>query len=106
MPRRDVARTGQAQSAIKGDKAHHLGLGEMLRFAAHLPETRIAVAPDPTNQIGYLGQTTCDIGIERPASLHVEPDGVEEVAVDVKLKLPPSVIPNSDRGRAAKPGEP
>ena len=100
-----MAGPGQSQGAVEGDKAHHLGLGEMPRSAPHLPEPGVGLGPDLTDQVGDLGQPAADVGIDRPAGLSVEPGGLEQVAVDVELDLGGRPVADPDGGRAPVPGE-
>src|SRR5512146_982050 len=73
----------------------------MLGTAAHLPEPGIAFGPDAADQVSDLRQPTADIGIDRPAGLRVEPGGLEQIAVNIELKLPGRSVPDPDGCRAA-----
>src|SRR4051812_38341449 len=85
MARRDQAAFGEVPRPIEGDPTHHLRRGEVLGFAAHLPDPGIGPPPDPADEIGCLGQPLSDVTVYAMPAGGVEPSGLEELAVGIEL---------------------
>ncbi len=91
-PSRSVAlrkptRVGHSRRAVERHPAHHLGVGEVTRLAADLPDAAVGLAPDLTDEVCGLGQPAAGLAIESVGSAAVEPRRLHQIAVDVELAL-------------------
>ena len=73
----------------------------MARLTAHLPHPGVGLHPAPCRGVGEVGHERLDLGMEVAQLLAVEPERVEQLAVDVQLHLVPCAVAHSDRRRFA-----
>src|SRR5215218_1585746 len=74
----------------------------MERLAAHLPYARVGLLPAPGGRAGEVGHEPLDLRVQLAELLPVEPEGVEQLAVDVELDLVPGPVPHA-HGRGLAP---
>ena len=72
----------------------------MRGLAAHLPDAGVGLAPDAADEVGDLGESPAGLAVEPPAGLRVDQRGLEQVAVDVELRLRGGGVADPDRARA------
>src|SRR5215211_8264257 len=75
----------------------------MPRLAAHLPHPRIGLRPAPGGGVREIRHERLDLGVEVAQLLPVEPERVEQLAVDVELNLVPCAVADPDRPRLPPP---
>ena len=73
----------------------------MLRVAAHLPHAGVALLPARGGGVRELGHELLDLGVQLAELLVVEPERVEQLAVDVELRLAPGAVADA-HGRASR----
>ena len=77
----------------------------MLRVAAHLPHAGVALLPALGGGVRELGDELLDLGMKLAELLVVDPERVEQLAVDVELGLAPGAVPDTDGARVAPAGK-
>ena len=95
-----VAAGGQAQRPVECDPAHRLGLGEVHRIAAHLPDPGVGLAPDLAHEVGHLANPPSRVRVEAATSRDVEPGRLQVIAIDVELDLVRSAVADANGRRA------
>ena len=77
----------RADGAVERDPSHDLGMGELLAFAAHLPDSFVRLSPDlfEVGTEGGLHRPT--LGLSGDPVLARDVERVEQLAVDVDLQL-------------------
>src|SRR5512132_3494474 len=93
----DEPALGEAVRAVQRDPAHHLGVGEVLWSAAHLPDAGVALPPSGTDVVGYVRQPMPDLGIEAFVGSGVKPRGLQQLSVGVQLMLCGRGVADPDR---------
>src|SRR5215211_1828887 len=73
----------------------------MERLAAHLPYARVGLLPAPGGRAGEVGHEPLDLRVQLAEPLPVEPEGVQQLAVDVELDLVPGPVADAHRRRVA-----
>ena len=71
------------------------------RLTPHLPHTRVGLHPAPGRGVGEVRHEGLDLRMEVAQVLAVEPQRVEQLAVDVELHLIPGAVADADRARLA-----
>jgi len=102
---RDEPRVSKLGGPIKRQPAHHLGLREVRRSAAALPDSRIGLPPDSTDKVGCLREPTSCVCIETAPGSLIEPRRLHIVAVDVELALVERLVADPHRSRVPIPGQ-
>src|SRR3954464_5525130 len=78
---------------------------EMERAISHFPNTRIRHAPDVADVIGNAGERPSHVGIERTMAFAVQPSRLEQVAVNIELRLLDRGVAHTYRPRVPVAGE-
>jgi hypothetical protein len=94
---RDVPGLGETERTIERDPAHHLGLGEVRRGAADLPDARVELGPRCAHEVGGRGEAHSSAVVEAATGVRVEPRGLQQMSVDVELQLGPRGIADPNR---------
>src|SRR6188472_4493265 len=98
-----MARVALAKGAVQRHPAHHLGMREVQRLAAHLPDARVGLAPDATDEVCDASESAAGLAVDPPARVRVDQSCLQQVAVDVELGLRGGVVADSYRTRSAVP---
>ena len=80
-----AARFGDAECTIEGDPTHHARVGEVLRPAAHLPDSLVLGIPILGEPIQQLHENLPELIVNRGTRLVVQVDAVDQLAVDIEL---------------------
>src|SRR5215218_5589302 len=75
------------------------------RLAAHLPHTGVPLAPAGGGLVGEPRRELLDLGVQLPELLAVEVERVEQLPVDVELRLAPRAVADAHRARVAPPAQ-
>src|SRR5581483_1734311 len=84
---REPTRVGHSHRPVECHPAHHLGVGEVTRLAANLPDAAVGLPPDLTDEVRGLGQPAAGLRVEAVGGATIKPSGLQQIAVDVELAL-------------------
>ena len=73
------------------------------RLSAHLPHARVGLVPAPRGGVRQVGHECLDLGVQLAQVLAVEVDRVEQLAVDVELRLIPRAVADPNGSGVAPP---
>jgi len=83
-------------AAVDRHPGHHLGVGELLPRAAHLPDPLVGVVPQSLDRMEQgLAHRPAAFGRRQPLEPG-EDHGVHHLAVDVELELPGGGVADPD----------
>src|SRR5258707_1148563 len=87
---------GDLDRPVEGDPGHHLRMSEMLRRAAHLPDTLVGLIPD-ISQMPEDGLADCGAAFDRWQAVQIGlVESVEDLAKDIELSLVRGVVADTD----------
>ena len=69
----------------------------MARLAAHLPHSGVGLAPTAGGRVGQIGRKALDLRVQLAELVAIPVQRVEQLAVDIQLRLTPRVVADSDR---------
>src|SRR5271155_3113526 len=82
---------------VEGNPCHYLGMGEVLRRPAYFPNALVRLAPDP-RQVTENAAADRDRPVNRRQTVDMSMvQGIEDLAVDVELRLVDGRIPYAYR---------
>src|SRR5580704_1242432 len=88
---------GDLDRPVEGDPGHHLRMGEMLRWPAHLPDTLVRLIPD-LSQMLKNDLADCGAAVDwRQAVQMGLVERIEDLTKDIELNLVRGVITDADR---------
>ena len=95
-----------AHRAVHRHPRHHLGVREMLRLAAHLPDAVVGLAPVAFDEVEQHALERPRIVVLREAGLAADIQRIDHLAVDVELELRSRGVADAHRRRARVTGQP
>ena len=87
--------------AVERGPAEHLGREVVARLAAHLPHPGVGLVPAACGRVGEVRHEPLDLRVQLAEPLAVEPQRVQELAVDVELRLVPGAVAHPHGRRVA-----
>ena len=67
------------------------------RLASHLPHPRVPFVPPPRRGVGEVGDEALDLRVQDPQLFLVTVQGVEQLTIDVELRLRPRPVADANR---------
>lgn len=74
-------------------------------FATRLPDAGVRLLPTLADEVGDFGEATAVVAIEPAGGSSEARSGLEQLAVDVELRLIRGPVPDANRPGAAVAGE-
>ena len=94
---------GHGEGAVQGDPAHDLGVEEIPRRTADLPDALVLLGPAPGRGVGHGDEELLGRGVQLADLLAQPVDGSQQLAVHVDLALGPGPVADAHRSAVPPP---